>query len=287
MKNILVPIDFTESTNNLLDYAFHLAEKMEGEIRLFHVVDDPFVKEKMPDPPQILDDGHTEELIYKMQIDAKENMEKLFKEFEIKISANGNSKLKISKNIEVGTIEDKILEEAARFQPHIILMGTHDHKKLGRIFFGTVTQAIIRRSHFPVLAIPDDLIYKEIKEVVYMTDLHNDDINSITKFINLFTLFEIKLHITHFNTDDISDEVKMFELSEKFKDGQTDVKIEYEIIDGDILRNAYTEYLKMKNIDLIAVTTRKSSGFQSFFNPGVAVDVLFHGHLPLLVFHKN
>ena len=74
MKKILVPVDFTKATDNLLDYAMHLAEKMESEIRLLHVVDDLFVKEKMPEPPQVFDDGHTEELIYKMQIDAKANM---------------------------------------------------------------------------------------------------------------------------------------------------------------------------------------------------------------------
>ncbi len=120
-----------------------------------------------------------------------------------------------------------------------------------------------------------------------MTDLHNDDVNSIVKLINLFTSFEIKLHITHFNTDEIPDEEKMLELSEQFKNENKEINIEYEIIDGNILRDTYTEYLKMKNIDLIAVTTRKTSGFQRFFRPGMAIDVLFNGHLPLLVFHKD
>ncbi|MFI5170904.1 MAG: universal stress protein [Chitinophagales bacterium] len=287
MKNILVPIDFTEATHNLLDYAFHLAEKMDCEIRLFHAVDDPFVKEKMPYPPPVMDEGHTEELIFKMQIDANENMNSIVDDFNNKLKSSGYSNVRVTGNIGIGIVEDKILEEAASFQPQIILIGTHGHKKLGRIFFGTVTQAIIRRSHFPVLAIPYDFVYRQIKEVVYMSDLHNDDSGSIARLINLFTPFEIKLHITHFNTDDISGEEKLFELSEQFRNDHREMKIDYEIIDGAILREAYKEYIKEKNIDIIALTTRKLSGFQRFFNPGVAVDVLFHGGLPLLVFHKH
>lgn len=291
MKKILVPVDFTTTSDNAIDYAIQLVAKTGGEIRLLHAVDDPFFTEN-PDMDFNSDSARGVEFpsdpLYKIMTEAKLEMENLVNNTKAKITS-ASQEVTLSQAIYNGFAEDIILQEAGRFHPQLIVMGSHGHKRLDRVFFGSVTQGIIRNAHFPVLAIPVDYAFREIQDVVYMTDLMDEDIFSIGKLLNLFSPFSIKLHVTHFsNSDDPStEEEQLFKLNEQVMRDHKEVKIEYEMVDARILRDAYQQYIDNKNIGLIALTTRKRSHFKRFFNAGTAVDALYHSHLPLLVFHQE
>jgi nucleotide-binding universal stress UspA family protein len=154
------------------------------------------------------------------------------------------------------------------------------------MFFGSVTQAVIRKSHFPVLAIPEKYTFKPLKEVLYMSDLDSDDTISIAKLLNLFGSTSFHLHITHFNLDgEVKDEA-LYAIGDKIRTDHKEAQVTFEVVDARVLRDAYKQYIAMKQIDIIALTTRKDHGMVRFLNPGTAVDVLYHGKLPVLIFHK-
>ncbi len=137
------------------------------------------------------------------------------------------------------------------------------------------------------MALPHMYMYKEIKEVLYTTNFIDNDVYSIRKLINIFSPFQIKLHVTHFNLDDDrdTDESKMFQLHESLANDYKDVRIDFEIIDSHKLREAFNEYMVNRQLDMISLTTRSISNFKRLFKQSTATDILYHTNIPLIVFH--
>lgn len=56
--------------------------------------------------------------------------------------------------VEVGKPAAVVLEQARRLRPSVIVMGTHGRRGARKLFFGSTTEAVLRRFRGPVLAIP-------------------------------------------------------------------------------------------------------------------------------------
>ncbi|MES4786478.1 MAG: universal stress protein, partial [Nitrospiraceae bacterium] len=52
-----------------------------------------------------------------------------------------------------GTPADVILEAAQEQHADLIIMGTHGRRGVSRLLFGSVTEAVLRRSPSPVLTV--------------------------------------------------------------------------------------------------------------------------------------
>lgn len=285
MKHILIPSDLRQESDAVWQYILPLARQMGATMHFVHAVDDPFVKEERDHVGAEGVDKITSDLVYKFREDADKAMAALIDRVR---AALVGTNIAVEGHVKNGNAEEVILATAANIQPQLIVMGSHDHSKLDRMFFGSVTQAIVRKSHFPVLAIPEKYTYKPIKEVLYMSDLDSDDTLSIAKLLNLLGGSGFHLHITHFNLDDnASKDEELYTIGDKIRSDHKEANVSFEVVDARVLRDAYKQYIAMKKIDIIALTTRKDHGVVRFLNPGTAVDVLYHGKLPVLVFHKS
>lgn len=284
MKHILIPTDLLPESGVIWQ---HLLRYVTGPLHLHfvHAVDDIFVKEERDHIGAEGVDKITTDLIYKMRAEADKAMEELVQKVT-DICRDAGLQVEVEGNVTNGTAEEVILETAARLQPQLIVMGTHDHSKLDRLFFGSVTQSVLRRAHFPVFAIPLNHKSTTIKEVLYLSDLDDEDAYAAGKLIHLFGASPVHLHITHFNLDGTEKDAKLYAIADKVRNDHKEVPIAFEVIDARILRDAYKEYIAANHIDIIALTTRKNHGLSRFLNPGTAVDVLYHSKLPVLVFHK-
>lgn len=285
MKHILIPTDLQPESDAVWQYVLPIAKAAEADLHFIHAVDDLFVKEERDHIGVEGVDKITVDLIYKMRAEAESGMQRLIEKVRMACAAN-DIPSKVDGKVENGNAEEVILEVAARIQPQLIAMGTHDHSKLDRLFFGSVTQSILRKAHFPVLSIPHQYTYKPIREVLYMSDLDKEDTYAAGKIINLFDAFPFKLHITHFNTDDEPKDEALYAIGDAVRNQYKEANIEFEVVDARILRDAYKQYIAMKKIDMIALTTRKSHGVSRFLHQSTAVDVLYHSKIPVLVFHQ-
>ncbi len=135
MKKILVPVDFSEYSENAIDYALSLAEKIGGEIRLFHAFSDPYVH-RPGAVGDLTEPQNTSQVILNMvEYEAEKNMTSAKERFENKIRTRQLENVFCSTEIKRGFAEDEIIREAAAYKPHLILMGAHGHNRINRIFF--------------------------------------------------------------------------------------------------------------------------------------------------------
>lgn len=286
MKHILLPTDLLPGADAVWKYMLPLLKITGADIHFVHAVDDLFVKEERDHIGAEGVDKITSDLIYKMRSDAEIGMARLKERVYENLAAEGMHN-QVNGTVHNGAVEEVILRIAAEIQPQLIVMGSHDHRKLDRLFFGSVPQSILKHAGYPVLILPEKYSFKPIREVLYMSNLDDEDVYSAGKLINLFSDLPFKLHITHFNLDSENKDADLYTIADTVRTNYHDIPVEFEVIDARILRDAYRQYISRKQIDLIAVTNRKEKGINKFLHQSTAVDVMYNSKIPVLVFHKS
>jgi nucleotide-binding universal stress UspA family protein len=143
MKKILVPVDFSDITTEVLDYAIHLANEETGSITVLHVAPlNPIYPG--PDSEPVMIQSYVDEELER----EKEELQAIKKHIQ-KQGVEADSVLL------QGSIIDTILEEAKEIQADMIVMGKESHGLLYRTLLGTTSEGVIRRARIPVLIIPE------------------------------------------------------------------------------------------------------------------------------------
>jgi nucleotide-binding universal stress UspA family protein len=142
LHRILVPTDFSKSSDNALRYAVAFAEKFGAEIHLLHVVQDLalFIPEAVmaippPAPP-------VEQFIAA----ARAALERA-------IGGLNCPGLTVHPEVAEGVPSEEILRLARQRDVDLIVMGTHGHTGLAHILLGSVCEKVVRRAPCPVLTV--------------------------------------------------------------------------------------------------------------------------------------
>ena len=142
MKNIVVPIDFSDTTDVLIDGAVNFAKEVVGKIYLIHVApaDIGFA---------IGDMGFQ----YFPEIEKSEISEELseLNEIEKRVEAKGVACEHLLKQ---GVASEIILDYAKEKDASYIVMGSHGRSGIYDVFVGSLTKDITRKSPIPVLVLP-------------------------------------------------------------------------------------------------------------------------------------
>lgn len=142
MINIVLPIDFSEATDKLLEGALKFAKETRGKICLIHVApsDIGFA---------IGDMGFQ----YFPEVEQNEIKEELLRlnNMQQKIIAHD---VDCEHMLKQGVAGDIILEYAKEKNAGYIVMGSHGRSNMYDVFVGSLTKELTRRSPIPVLVIP-------------------------------------------------------------------------------------------------------------------------------------
>ena len=141
-KQILVPIDGSDSSNLALKHAIALAKDQHSKLRLFHVVDLTPAYSSVNAP-------HVVERQSALQAEGQ----KLIDDSSEPALAAGiqyNSKCITSFDKRIYELID---EEAKSWPADLIVIGTHGRRGLSRLFLGSVAEALARISSKPLLLI--------------------------------------------------------------------------------------------------------------------------------------
>ncbi len=142
MINIILPVDFSEATEKLMEGAVKFAKETNGKICLIHVApsDIGFA---------IGDMGFQ----YFPEVEQNEIKQELgeLNTLEQRIIAQG---VDCDHLLKQGVAGDIILEYAKEKSAGYIVMGSHGRSNMYDVFVGSLTKELTRRSHVPVLVIP-------------------------------------------------------------------------------------------------------------------------------------
>ena len=142
MNRILVAIDFSEVTDEVISKAVTLNNALQGQLRILHVDDSapysytPKEDSALEPDPQIAvaptEEGKLERIRIRL---SKEPFDTDYRLME-------------------GPAADNILSAARGFGADIIVIGAHEHGKFYRFLFGDTTDSLIRHAPCPIMVVP-------------------------------------------------------------------------------------------------------------------------------------
>jgi nucleotide-binding universal stress UspA family protein len=141
IRNILVPIDFSEYSKNALRYAIPMAEQYGATLHLVYVIE-PTIYPADLGFGQVVVPGVEEELRSK----SKAQLENL-------IATEIGSRVRTEAVVRTGKPHQEILREAKEKDIDLIIVATHGHTGVEQMLFGSTAMRIVRLATCPVLTV--------------------------------------------------------------------------------------------------------------------------------------
>ncbi|MGO8998303.1 MAG: universal stress protein [Polyangiaceae bacterium] len=140
LQRILVPVDFTETSDKAFDFAIQLAEKFGASVTAMHAFEIPVVG--FPDGSLVA----TADIASRIQEAARQGLDGAVK-------ARQGRGVKIDSLLREGSAHEEVRAVAEQIHADMIVIGTHGRKGLARALLGSVAENVIRTVKIPVLTI--------------------------------------------------------------------------------------------------------------------------------------
>jgi nucleotide-binding universal stress UspA family protein len=276
MKHILFPTDFSACANNALEHACMIAKHFNAAITVLHVYPIPIAASDVPT-----------ELIIASQFkeDAEKNMAALKANLQISYPS-----LAIQTVASAGDAASEINYYLKENPCDIIIMGTTGAGGLKRLAVGSTAASVLNHARVPLLIIPADKPYREIKHIVVSSSLDVKEIKHIKHIYEWYKEFNCKLSLLR--VDDVTtyqDDLNSIEIDafiNKLKQEMHGVEPSLAIIKGVDVSNAITEYVKHAEVDLLVTVHQHRGFFAQLVFPSITKDIVFHPPVPMLIFNR-
>ncbi len=275
MRTVLVPIDFSSYSNNALDFAYELAKKAgDVNIQIVHII------ESM--------DVQAYNTMGMADVDSQANMymglmmKGVHKQMDKIVNDPKYADVEIIPHVHQGRPYESISKAIAEHDAFLVVMGTLGSSGLDELFIGSNTEKVVRYAKCPVLSIPNGTKFSDIKNVVYATNLTQEDDIVIQRLKIGLELFGAHLHILWVNTLHVlkTDEdmgARLREFAEK--NNLTDYSVH--VSKGIFAEAGIMNYADEIGADMIAMTTGGRKGIAYLFSGSLAEDVVNHSCLPV------
>jgi nucleotide-binding universal stress UspA family protein len=268
MKKILFPTDFSNASEKAFDFAVSLAHEMDATIDIVNIYHLPFV-DATNVPPEYI-----EEILEEKRKVVKNHLEEFVK--------NRPGKL-IGELLTVyGVFVPQEIKDLVRERGYdLVIMGTRGehHSKVEKIL-GSVTTHTMMQVECPVLAVPEEATWKEVKRIAFATDFELKDHSAVNQLMDFAALLAAEVHFVHVETEpkigEMQDSISLPNYPFKFTD--------FAVVNSPTVIEGIDKYIREKQVDLLALFIPKRRLWERLFHSSFTKKMTFHSRTPLLVF---
>jgi nucleotide-binding universal stress UspA family protein len=268
MKNILVPVDFSDASLNALNFAIEVAKKNSAAIKLLHVCSPPYA-----DPS--IDAISTSQFIQSILENANEQIDTLIATFS-------NNGVTMSKLVVVGSLNSFVNNES---DVDLIVMGTTGASDAINKYLGSNTLSVINNTKVPLLVVPKDLSF-QVKRALYATQLDFEEYAAIDQALLFCNQLSVDMDFVHIQTEEemniVRDDLIISKMKEKYGH---DVQIHFH--NNSSVVKGLNEYMDEHHYDLLMVAHRDRNFITRFIDPGTTKSIALYSHAPVLFYHIN
>ncbi|MEO1262450.1 MAG: universal stress protein [Bacteroidota bacterium] len=263
MNRILIPVDFSDTSLNALDYATKLFGGSALEVTILHTYEVSSSAFRMKSMDRI------------MEVDAQHEMDALLKRMrEDRPDISVQSKIMKSDAVSAITF----LGNSGTYD--FIVMGTKGASGLKEVFIGSVAGGVISKTKAPVLVVPGGSEYRPLQEITFAfsgNTLSNDNIvEPLRKLVMLHTGKVNVLHISEGEKPDVENALGPI--------ADLDPTVTYVFGAGDV-NEQLNKYLKKETPELLCLVRGKKGFFSRIFGESVTMKQTFNSPVPLLILH--
>jgi nucleotide-binding universal stress UspA family protein len=278
MKKILFPTDFSETSLNSKSYAIEIAKRSGAQIFLMNVYNVTIYDPNMPAELVM-------ETMNEAQKFAKENLDSLSKEFVSQKYSDGKN-IDVSVVYKQGLVSDEIEVFCEENQIDLIVMGTTGESGFIDKILGSNTASVLDKVKCPVLAVPANASYKNIQDVVYASNLTDDDRKEVLQLKDFLQLFDAQLTYLHVCDEDekpLQNEKDTIFNELKKEIGYNKITLEY--TDGTDVEKGIENYINSHSVDILVMAIHKRNFFEKIFKRSLTKEMVYHLQIPLYALH--
>lgn len=264
MKKVLIPVDFSETSENALAYACKIFDKHPLEITLVNIF------------------GATSTALMMKSIDsilikeAKESLSKLEKKYKA-LFPDVQFKSQLYKNYAVQTIVS--LADSGDYD--LIIMGTKGASGVKEVFLGSIAGGVISKTKAPVIVVPSEYQFSSLDKIIFAINdskiLEKTNLDTFKSISELHQSKIIALHIDPVNKAD-------------YKSYNQEVKgFDFEVVNiqgtGKINEDI-NSFLTKNKADLLCLIRSKKDFIGRLFDGSVTSKQTFSSSIPLLILHE-
>jgi nucleotide-binding universal stress UspA family protein len=270
MKQILCPVDFSESSQHTVRYAASLARESHAKLTLLNI------QSIVSLPPAEVIKGK-----FLATEPAREQLEELsyqiMKEFKITCLSEVEPSNK--------RVSDLIADRSLEFD--LIIMGTHGASDLFEYLFGSRSYQVAKESSTPILLIPQSCEYQNITSIVFAFDYEREQrlpIAQLTTWAKLLaariTVLQVKEHYTR------EAEVNTLEIQRSIQTDKDLLDMQFETHYSDDVISSIDSFVLRNKADALALCSIDHSILKTFFHESVIKTLSFTATYPIFVFHE-
>jgi len=245
MKTIIVPTDFSATSNNAMHYAVDLAGETNSSLLLFHAYQVPV---SMTDVPIVLIS------VEDLQKNARNKMEDVKRALE----QNAGGSVKIYAETELGDTIDELEKLCNKIHPFAVVMGTKGESAIERVFFGSTTLSAIKHLDWPVIVVPPQKKYSSIKKIGFACDFREVIDTTPNQFIIGFVKeFNAELHVLNvdYKSSKSKPETPREPLLLHSMLGDLDPK--YHFIEDENIEAGIERFVQNNHLDMVIIIPKK------------------------------
>ena len=274
MKNILVPIDFSDQARYAAKVATKIAKSTNSKIFLLHMLELPT---GVVDPSSFGNSSNTPTTLLFL----KRAREK-FEDFKKLPFFEG---VEIEDSVQFHKAYDGIIDESKKQNIDLIVMGSRGTSGLEEMLVGSNTEKVVRNSDVPVLVIKREVENFKIENIVFASNFNQKNKSAFQKILDFASLFNSRLHLLKINT------IHNFETTKESSDAIRSFINDYDL--GDYTLNIYNDVsveigiLNFANVidaDVILLNTSGRRGLAHLFTGSIGEDLANHAKLPVITF---
>jgi universal stress protein A len=146
IKTILVPVDFSEFTRNVMEYATFIAQSFHSRMIVVHVLQTFDIGEAVNWMETIIPAQPGLDLLGQIRESAEKQLASLKAQY-------ADLPVSIITRIEEGVPFVEIVRLAAREEVDLIVMGSHGRTGIRHLLIGSVAEKVVRKAPCPVLCV--------------------------------------------------------------------------------------------------------------------------------------
>ena len=279
MKKILIPTDLSPNAGNAIKYALNFCKNFPAELVFLHathpMLDLPDTSLEFYDP--IVFQDEKEQLKY-----VSSNLKQLFEAEKIDLD-----EWNYSIELRSGFAADEIIRVGKELACDLIIMGTQGATGLGKLFLGSITYSVIKKTEIPVLAIPTEYVFKTIDKIVFATDYEGisnkktlaplfELANSFDAIVLMFHAIEAKEPIAAY-----IEELQVWKTEKNFHH----VKHTNSIATCEDVTQGIMEFADENDASIIAMIPHSYNFFTNLIHKSKTKQIAFESKVPLLLLH--
>jgi nucleotide-binding universal stress UspA family protein len=275
IKRILVPVDFSETSDFATYKAASLANLLDAELFLIHVLD-------YNDVQYSIDAAVSDSRLPIGQIE----LEVYRKLNEIRLLIEDQVGIKCRMFAPEGDIDVEIIKFAKNKMIDLIVMGTHGVSGYKEILLGSNAQRVVMHSDVPVLTMKKEHLNDEFKNILLPIDDSPHSREKVNIAAEIAEIYGSQIYLLGLPDSKEESDLKTISIKlesvEKILDN---CKIPYEthvIDDEKYLAQAALDYSTIYNCDLIVINTGHESKVNGSYLGPFAQQIVNHSKIPVL-----